>query len=181
MNKTAFTTTIEIAQTVFEIASQDREFNELLTDRYEAFLTDRRSDIQIVVEGFKDRNYWRAKQSFIDVNEPIQIVDSGSSVGFECCQNPFLARYNKISKTVTAVLNRSLPLNCFDNLLRVLIGILLCSEGGFLLHASAVATGNKAYVFFGKSESRSYNRGVRRVPRRPPRKVGRRVWRRQPQ
>ncbi|HPM42321.1 MAG TPA: hypothetical protein PLV52_00600 [Candidatus Omnitrophota bacterium] len=132
---------IKIADTVFNFVSQDKE-QVRSVKRYKVFLSDERADIKVFI---RIKKTWR--------NNPrhsILEVPSLNAREFSVKTRLFNAEIDFGKKTAHIEAGPNVGIL---NILKFLSAIFLLRREGFLLHASSVIRGGRAYTFFGPSGS----------------------------
>lgn len=130
----------KIANITFQFSSSYVKPIEWFKGRYKMYLSNGKPDLDISLEFKKER---RSK-----IPNPQRVTFKGKK--FFLRTGFFDARGDFSSGKIKVLSNYSLGL---ADLTRTLFSIIIVKRGGLLLHASAVADGNRSFVFCGPSES----------------------------
>jgi hypothetical protein len=138
--------TIEMAGIACAVAARGRVLTELLTQRYQGFLSEQppRFTLSVAVDpaaGDGDPLEIRPASVTIEQNNRLIVL-----AGKQCT-----AEYDLESRSGTMTL--PLNLTAFDLLLKVLYARYLLDEDAFFVHACAVGLDREGYLFFGPSGS----------------------------
>jgi hypothetical protein len=132
------------------IISHDADFLDLLRSRYQWFETSGPGSYEILVRLVSPVEL---KFEDIEKNSPpvIRRANGGDNYIMKRADNPFIAVVNTSSRKVLVKMWHSEY--CFDSFFRILFTLVLATEGGLMLHASAISEGERGKVFFGPSGS----------------------------
>lgn len=131
---------IDIGQRPIKIVVEDPEYQKLLADRYGEFLNiGYEADITLELELTGDRNLSADDDVRVRIREGRWLMERGD----------FSAEYH--SETRSGSIRQSATPYAIDTVLRILHGLLLAREGGFLLHAASAIRNGKAFIFSGLS------------------------------
>jgi len=132
------------------IICPDADFLELLRARYRQFETSGPASYEILAHLV---SLEELKADDTDKTSPpvVKKVNGGNNYILKRADNPFIAVVNTSSRKVLVKIWPSQY--CFDSFFRILFTLVLATEGGLLLRASAVSEGDRGNVFFGPSGS----------------------------
>ena len=134
---------IEVADITTSLNLNDPSFFQQLKETFSEFLSDQPAEISIrvnLVDNLKARNsgflglYFYGKEAIVKGNN-------------------FLGKIDLLNKKGEIDILPSYARESLANFLRNIYNILITKEGGLVLHACGIVKDNKAYIFFGPSQS----------------------------
>jgi hypothetical protein len=132
------------------VISHDTSFLELLRTRYQRFESSGPAEFEILIELVTVDKLALEKTSR-PLHPLIKRVNSGDNYIIKQADKLFTAVVNTFSRKVLIKMVKSA--DCFDSFLRMLYILILASEKGLLLRASAVSEKGRGSVFFDPDDS----------------------------
>jgi len=129
---------VEIGGIPISLSTSDKVFFDLLTRRYESFLSHSQAAFHLEFE---------IVESTSATDDDVRVYRNGAE--WQITRGDFLARWN--ARTGAGFVRQNANPYSLDSVLRILHSLILAERGGFLLHAASGICEGRAYLFSGVS------------------------------